>query len=140
MSHQDRIQDGVFIEGKVILFEDGHAFVGAHRDRTCSGVDVAGDDFEEGRFACAVGTDDAVAVAGCELEIYVVKQDALAKLEGYIGYGQHGFFGKSKGLNFWQSYKKVSVLPIIRRIDFSCRSPPQARQEDQPRNTQKHRQ
>jgi hypothetical protein len=46
---------------------------------------VAGKDFEEGRFACAVRADDTVAVAGSEFEVHVLEEGALAESEGEVG-------------------------------------------------------
>lgn len=84
VAHDDRAQDLVVIVGVVILLQDSEAL--ARRDLDCAAcrLNVACQQFEEGGLAGTVRADDAVAVARRELEVDVLVEDALAKLEADI--------------------------------------------------------
>ena len=82
MPHQDGVHDGVFVEGVVILAQHGEAFAWAEGDGATGWVEGAADCAQEGGLPCAIGTDDAVTVAGGELEVHVLEKNALAKLDG----------------------------------------------------------
>jgi len=43
---------------------------------------LARKDFKESRFACPIGTDDAVAVALCKGYVYLIEEDAFSELYG----------------------------------------------------------
>lgn len=54
-----------------------------------SGGELIGQDAHKGGFAGAVCSDNTVAVAGSELHIYILKQNALAELYAEIVYRYH---------------------------------------------------
>ena len=80
MAHQHCIQNGMFVKFEVVLFEDGKSFRRTETDRTARRGYVAAEDFEKGGLAGAVRTDDPVAVAGCEFQVYIFEQHAFAVL------------------------------------------------------------
>ena len=69
VAHDDGVEDGVFVVLELILLEDGHARAGLEEDIAGRRLQLAGEHFQEGGFAGAVRADDAVAVAGCELQV-----------------------------------------------------------------------
>jgi hypothetical protein len=75
--HDDGFKNGVFIESKVILPENSHSLAG--RDDDLSGVrlDFAGENLEKSRFAGAIGTNDAVTVAGSEFYVDFLEENLV---------------------------------------------------------------
>ncbi|MNN81822.1 hypothetical protein D3C81_1986840 [compost metagenome] len=57
----------------MILLEYGQTFAGSNMHISDVGFNLAGQDFQEGRFARAVGSDKTVAVAGCEFYVYILE-------------------------------------------------------------------
>ena len=84
VAHDDRAQDLVVIIGIVVLLQDSEALARCNLDRAARRLNVACQQFEEGGLAGTVRADDAVAVARRELEVDVLVEDALAKLEADI--------------------------------------------------------
>ena len=89
VAHDDGVQNGVFVVGVLVLLQHGHPLVRVHGDGAAGGVQLPGENPQEGGFAGAVGADDAVAVAGEELEIHILEQPLAAKLHTEIGYCDH---------------------------------------------------
>ena len=56
------------------------------------GFDFTGQDLQEGGFARAVGTDEAIAIAGGEFDVDVFEQNAFAKGQGNVCGADHGSF------------------------------------------------
>ena len=65
--------------------QDGDPLPGADEDLALVRLDLAGEDLQKGRFAGAVGADQAVAVAGGELDVDVLEDDPLAVGKSDIG-------------------------------------------------------
>ena len=71
MPHQHGIEHGIVVVFEVVLFEHRHAFPRSHLDAAFGGLELATDGAKEGRFACTIGADNAIDIAGGELDIYV---------------------------------------------------------------------
>ena len=69
--------------------QHGFPLVGVDVDGTGGGVQFTGEDAQEGGFAGTVGTDDAVAVAGEELQIHMLEQPLSTKLHAKIANCDH---------------------------------------------------
>ena len=80
VAHDDGIHNGEVIVGVLVLLQYGDPLGGVDLHRAGGGVQVPGEDPQEGGLARAIGTDDAVAVAGQELQIYMLKQPLAAEL------------------------------------------------------------
>jgi len=89
MAHQHGAGDGLVVEGELVLVEIGDAQARADEDLAAVGIALAGEDLEKGRFAGAVGPDQAVAVAGGELDVDVLEDDAFAVGQGDVGGVDH---------------------------------------------------
>lgn len=89
VSHEHGVEHGLVVILEVVLTEDGEALAGPHLYLALRGVQFAGDGTEQGRFAGTVGTDDAVDVTTGELQVDVLIENALAKLDGEIGNCNH---------------------------------------------------
>ena len=75
------IEHSLLVECEVILFEHAHARLGRDRHRTGRGVEVARQDAQEGGLACAVGADDAVAVALGKFQVHILEQRLAAEIQ-----------------------------------------------------------
>ena len=62
----------------MVLLQNGHALTGRDDDLARGGLKVAGEHLEEGGLARAVRADDAVAVAGGELDVDVLEERLAA--------------------------------------------------------------
>ena len=56
------------------------------------GLQLPGQDFQEGGLAGAIGADDAVAVAPEELQVDIGEQRGAAVLQAQIGNSDHSFY------------------------------------------------
>ena len=84
VAHDDRLEHLVLVKLKVILLEHGHALARRDDDLAGGGLQIAGEHLEEGGLARTVGADDAVAVAGCELDVDVFEQRLAAVGQGHV--------------------------------------------------------
>ena len=82
VADDDRVEHGVVVEEALVLLEDGHAALRVEHDAAGGRLQLAGKYLDEGGFARAVRADDAVAVAGGELQIDARKQHRRAELHG----------------------------------------------------------
>ena len=89
VAHDDRIHHGEGVVLEVVLLQHAHAVLLAHGHAARGGRKLARYDAKQGRFARAVGADDAVAVIGLEDEIHVLVEQIAGKLEADVGEGQH---------------------------------------------------
>ena len=89
VAHNHGVQHGIGVVLELILLQNGHPNPGLHVHVTVGGLDGAGENLQQGGLARTVGTDDAVAVAGVELQIGVFEQHAAAVLYAEIGYCNH---------------------------------------------------
>ena len=89
VAHNNGIQDSIGIIGKVILLEDAHAEIFRDRDLTGGGFQLTAENFQECGFSGTVCADDAIAVAGIELKVYIFKQRVAAELQTDIGNSNH---------------------------------------------------
>ena len=84
VAHDDGVHDGILIVGVLVLLQHGNPLVCLHHHSAGGGIQLAGEDAKEGGFACAVGADDAVAVAGQKLQVNMLEQPLAAKLHAEI--------------------------------------------------------
>jgi hypothetical protein len=89
-AHDDGVQDPDLLEGEVVLAENGHALACPEDDVPPVRFQFTGKDFEKRGLAGAVRADDAIAVAGGELEVDILEQDPIAKGESEVADGYHG--------------------------------------------------
>jgi hypothetical protein len=91
MTNDDRIEDGFFIKGKLILVEDSDALPGTDGDFASVRLDVTGQDFEKSRFPGTIGTNEAITVARGEFYIDVLENDSFAIGQSDVGCVDHDF-------------------------------------------------
>ena len=69
IAQDDGVQNGVIVVHILILTQDGHTALGVDIDMPLRGFYVPGKNLEECGFSCTVCANDAVAVAGGELQV-----------------------------------------------------------------------
>ena len=89
VAHDDGVENGVIVVGVLVLLQNGQTLALFNGDSAGGGIQLTGEDSQEGGLAGAVGTDDAVAVAGEELEVNVLEQPLTAELHAEVGYCNH---------------------------------------------------
>ncbi len=73
VAHDDRVHDGIIVVFEVVLLQHGEALPGGDDDGSAGGLQVAGENPQEGGFPCAVGADDAVAVALRKFDVHILE-------------------------------------------------------------------
>ena len=86
----DGIEDELVVIFVLILLEEGETLARIHGHGAVRRLQLAGENFEEGGLAGAVGTDDAVALARQEFDVDIFKQGLLADPVGYVVCCDHG--------------------------------------------------
>ena len=89
VAHDDGIHNGVGVIGVLVLLQHGHPLGGVDGDGAVGGVQLPGEDPQERGFPRPVGSDDAIAVAGQELKIHMLKQPLSPKLHSQIADCDH---------------------------------------------------
>ena len=112
VAHDDRAQDLVVVVGIVVLLQDSEALARRDLDRAAGRLNVACQQFEEGGLTGTVRADDAVAVARRELEVDVLVEDALAKLEADIIDCNHRVISS---LSIWKQFLRYLYLIFMLR-------------------------
>ena len=84
IAHDDRVHDGEVVVGVLVLLQHGEALGGVDGDGAVGGFQFPGENAQERGFAGAVGADDAVAVAGQELQVHVLEKPLAAELHSEI--------------------------------------------------------
>ena len=77
----DRIEDDLIIIFVVILFQEGETLSLGNGNIAAGGLELAGQDAEEGGLAGAVGADDTVAVSLREFNGNIFKQSLFSQAE-----------------------------------------------------------
>ncbi len=80
VAHEHRVHDGGGVVLVLILLEHRHPGLGQDAHLAGGGLQLAGEDLQEGGFARAVGADDAVAVALDELQVHMGEKRLAAVL------------------------------------------------------------
>ena len=75
----------------MVLFQDGHALLFRDDDLAGSGLQVAGEDAQKRGLTSAVGTDDAIAVAGDKFQIHMLEKRLTAEVHADVIDSNHGF-------------------------------------------------
>ena len=81
VAHDHRIDNGVIIILEVVLLQEGEALSGGDGDVPVGGVQLSGQDLQEGGFSGPVGADQPVAVPFRKLNVYIFKQRLFADAE-----------------------------------------------------------
>ena len=92
IAQDNGVQHGILIILEVILLQHAHALVIRDDDLAGGGFQLPGEDAQEGGLPCAVGADDAVAVAGGKLQVHVLEERLTAEVEAQIVDNDHGEF------------------------------------------------
>ncbi|MNE08901.1 hypothetical protein D3C80_1015630 [compost metagenome] len=87
VAHDHGVDHGKFFVGELVLAQFTQTHVRLEHDLACGRLQVAAEDFHEGRLAAAVGADQAVAVAVVELDRDVLEQGLGAELHGDVSGG-----------------------------------------------------
>ena len=77
---ENRVENSLLVEGKVILLEYAHTGLGRNRNRAGGRVQIAGQNAQECRLACTVCTDNTVAVALGKFQVYIFEQRLAAEV------------------------------------------------------------
>ena len=80
VAHDDGVQDGVFVVGVLVLLQNGDPLARLDGNAAGGGIQIPGENPQEGGFARSVGADDAVAVAGQELQVHMLEQPLATEL------------------------------------------------------------
>ena len=91
VAHNNGIQNGIGIIGEVILFEDTHAEIFRNGHFTGSRFQLTAENFQKCGFSGTVCTDNTVAVAGVELQVYIFEQRIAAELQTNIRNSNHNY-------------------------------------------------
>ena len=89
VAHNDGVENRIFVVLELILLQDRHPCAGFEKDIAGRRFQFAGKNFQKGGFAGTVRADHAVAVAGGELQIDLLKQNAAAELHAEVGNRNH---------------------------------------------------
>ena len=90
VAHEHHVEHAHLFKTKLVLAQFAQTFVLVEHDVAATRIEVAAQNFHEGRLAAAVRTDQAVAVAIAEFDRDVFKKRLGAELHGDISGGQHG--------------------------------------------------
>src|SRR4029077_17044240 len=71
--HDDRIEHGFLVEGELILTENGDSLPRSAGNFSLVGIQLTGKNLEKGRLPRPVCSDQPIAVAGGELDIYILE-------------------------------------------------------------------
>ena len=86
---QHHIHHTVIFIAEMVLLQHAHAVVRPKGNAARGGLQLAGQNAQEGRFPRAVRADDAIAVARGKFQIHMLIQRPCGKLQAYVGNGQH---------------------------------------------------
>ena len=77
---ENRVENSLLVEGKVVLLEYAHTGLGRNRNRAGGWVQIAGQNAQKCRLACTVCTDNTVAVALGKFQVYIFEQRLAAEV------------------------------------------------------------
>ena len=89
IAHHHRFFDGIIVERKVVLLQNGHTLSLRHSYSAGIVFEFSRKHFQKSRFSGSVRADNAVAVARRKFHIDVFKQRLVAEFDTDIGYGYH---------------------------------------------------
>ena len=84
ITHKHRAYNIVFVKGEMILSEDRHSLARGDDDLALVRLDLTRKDFQKSGFACAVRTDQTVAITVRKFEIRSLEQLSSAVLQANI--------------------------------------------------------
>ena len=85
--HDHRVQYALFFKSELILAQDTEPLFGIERYIAVGGLKFAAENFHQGRFATAIGADQAIAMAVAKLNRDIFEQGFGTELNGDIGGG-----------------------------------------------------
>jgi hypothetical protein len=97
VAHHHSIDHGNFIELVVVLTKHSHAFARINGNISARRVDITRQYFKKSGLTGTVGTDHTIAVSTHKLEVGLIEQHPLSKLQGYIIYRNHLFIAELAG-------------------------------------------
>ena len=89
IAHDHRVHDGIGVIHRLILLEHRHSCLGIDMHAAGAWLELTGEDLQECGFSSAVCADDAVAIAGGELQVYLGKQRCAAVLQREVINSDH---------------------------------------------------
>ena len=99
MAHQYGIQNGMFVECKLVLVQHRHTFTGVISTDPLLGSISPLMIFIKW-ISGAIGTNDPIAVTLGEMEVDVVEQNPFSVGQGYVMYINHSCKSSQKGNSF----------------------------------------
>ena len=84
VAHHDSAQHFKIIIGIVVLLEHRQALTRSNFNIAPGGLNLTGQELQEGGLACSIGADDAVTVARSKLQVHILIKHTLAKLQTHI--------------------------------------------------------
>ena len=84
MSHDDGIENRLLVEGELVLAENRHSMSRGDDDFALVRFNLSGEDFEESRFAGAVGANEPIAVPRGEFYVDAFEYYPFAIRKGYV--------------------------------------------------------
>src|SRR6185312_12590605 len=115
MPHHHRIDYETIFESELVLAQFSYALTGIYTDIAGSRLQIAPQDFHEGRFPTPVGADQSVAIAIAELNRDILEQGFCPKLHGNIGCCNQRLFlslpreGAGKNSPLYVSYSRNGI-------------------------------
>ena len=89
MAHQNGVHHAELVILEVVLLQNGKTLSWSHFYCTLVWLQIATDGTEEGRLTSTVGTDYAINITMCELEVYIFVKHSLTELNCKILYCYH---------------------------------------------------
>ncbi len=83
VAHNNGAEHLILVKGIVILLQYRHTLAWGNLNGAFGWLNIPAQELQESGFAGTVGTDNAIAVAWGKFNRYILKQDTLAKLQGY---------------------------------------------------------
>ena len=110
VAHDDRVQHRVLVVLEVVLLQNAHPLILGDHHLAGGRLQIPGEDPQEGGLSGAVGADDAVAVAGNELQLHVLEQGLAAEVHAYIVDCDHVGILSSRSPRFSRRLLLLSVI------------------------------
>ncbi len=119
VAHDHRVDHGEFLVGELVLAQLAQARVRLEHHLPAGRLQVAAEDFHEGRLAATVGADQAVAVAVVEFDGNVFEQRLGAELHGDVGGGDQEAY---LSITYVTSSQRRTNFGPVRSFSITCQS------------------
>lgn len=128
VSLQDSVHHREVIKLEVILLKDAHTLSGTLGNGAVGRGELSGENPHEGRLTSAIGSDDAIAVAGSEFHVDILEEDALAKLYAEVVDSNHAVkifegakFGKKREISCGNNGEYVILRDMSSDVNEASR-------------------